>query len=904
MHVFIKRGLFIAVIFSVFFTAIHPLPVQAAAIAANGSQPATSTAFTVAREQPGDYADPVNTFSDGSPTYIFVSQVASKAGTTSVTYQGTVYPVTTIISNGNDLSTLSDASGRILRANMTIFFDAGTYNDPDSTNYYGFSQTNLSLVGLTPGTVTITRSPDVSGSTKTMERTGFQNANIYLENLIFDGGGINMVTTSRGQFFFYLAPGSAGFVMKNCTIQNVGASNSILLSNKNVAMNFYQSSGQHNLENVTFKNIKTQVNYGILSFNDATGNYFKNITISGDSAYGSSTYSIKLEHTATTNPLASVMAVFAGTLSLPTDSNHNFVYIQDFNYGKIIVPQAFRYAQVKNSNGGSNSSAIQVYQSLPAVTASRGIFDLADNSWLVQAANARSISNQLNDLLAVNTGMNSAGANAKWPKPNIKIAPTAAGEIGSFNVPAFVDTVAIAAIPTNDSLFTSTTLVPFSAAGTISMTANTKLYNFDFASKANYTLQEVAAHRGLSYVTLKDPNETSGITGYPVYSTYGYKVNDVAPLFSNASPTSFSNCNFTSLVNEIQITPPSSTTLLIGDSVQLKATLSADDANSFTGTGFNGISRDTADDQTIHWYSSNPSVASVDLASGLVTAIGEGTVTIFAKAMDAYNQGEIEKPFASIQFEDSFPTATPTFTETPTSTKTPTPTHTLTPTNTVTPTMTVTPTPTLTVTPTRTSTAQPGPHPTVTLRFTPTVNESFAVMNALGIPITGFAPNTMTLLPLQSMNEQYQSMSDLWLEIPSQNVQMNIVGVPLQNGTWNISWLGEDAGYLEGSAFPTLNGNSILTGHNYLSSGLPGPFVHLKDLKYGDQVIVHAFGAQYLYQVQTIDYLQPGDVKKLFKHEETPWLTLLTCDQYDVSLGIYRTRIAVRAILVNEKPEK
>jgi len=206
--------------------------------------------------------------------------------------------------------------------------------------------------------------------------------------------------------------------------------------------------------------------------------------------------------------------------------------------------------------------------------------------------------------------------------------------------------------------------------------------------------------------------------------------------------------------------------------------------------------------------------------------------------------------------------------------------------------------------PTRTSTAQPGPHPTATLRVTPTVNESFAVMNALGIPITGFAPNTMTLLPLQSMNEQYQSMSDLWLEIPSQNVQMNIVGVPLQNGTWNISWLGEDAGYLEGSAFPTLNGNSILTGHNYLSSGLPGPFVHLKDLKYGDQVIVHAFGAQYLYQVQTIDYLQPGDVKKLFKHEETPWLTLLTCDQYDVSLGIYRTRIAVRAILVNEKPEK
>jgi LPXTG-site transpeptidase (sortase) family protein len=147
-------------------------------------------------------------------------------------------------------------------------------------------------------------------------------------------------------------------------------------------------------------------------------------------------------------------------------------------------------------------------------------------------------------------------------------------------------------------------------------------------------------------------------------------------------------------------------------------------------------------------------------------------------------------------------------------------------------------------------------------------------------------------------------MSDLWIEIPSLNVKMNIVGVPLNNGTWDISWLGENAGYLVGSAYPTLNGDSILTGHNYLPSGLPGPFVHLKDLKYGDQVIVHAFNARFTYQVQRLDYLQPGDVKKLFKHEETPWLTLLTCDQYDATLGTYRVRIAVRAVLIDEKAEK
>jgi LPXTG-site transpeptidase (sortase) family protein len=175
---------------------------------------------------------------------------------------------------------------------------------------------------------------------------------------------------------------------------------------------------------------------------------------------------------------------------------------------------------------------------------------------------------------------------------------------------------------------------------------------------------------------------------------------------------------------------------------------------------------------------------------------------------------------------------------------------------------------------------------------------------ALGIPITGFAANHLTLLPQQLLEEQYQSMRDLWIEVPSQNIRMNILGVPLINGTWDVSWLGENAGYLEGSAYPTLNGNSVLTGHNYLSSGLPGPFVHIKDLKFGDLVIVHAFGAQYIYQVQTIDYLQPGEVKKLLKHEETPWLTLLTCDQYNNAVGTYQIRVAVRAALITEKAGK
>ena len=126
-------------------TLNHP-PVNAAVIYDSSLvQPTIPNTFSVAQEQSTDYLNPSNSYDDDNPTYIFVTQDSTKAGTTSITYKGISYPVTTLISTGNDLSKLSDASGSILRANMTIFFDAGTYNDPDGDNYFGFSKQNLFL---------------------------------------------------------------------------------------------------------------------------------------------------------------------------------------------------------------------------------------------------------------------------------------------------------------------------------------------------------------------------------------------------------------------------------------------------------------------------------------------------------------------------------------------------------------------------------------------------------------------------------------------------------------------------------------------------------------------------------------------------------------------------------------
>ena len=171
---------------------------------------------------------------------------------------------------------------------------------------------------------------------------------------------------------------------------------------------------------------------------------------------------------------------------------------------------------------------------------------------------------------------------------------------------------------------------------------------------------------------------------------------------------------------------------------------------------------------------------------------------------------------------------------------------------------------------------------------------------AAAVPATGFAPNRVTLLPPQTVS--YAAMGDLWLEIPKLGVQMNIVGVPQSgNGTWDVSWLGQDAGWLNGSAFPTWSGNSVLTGHVWNADNTPGPFRYLNTLWWGDKVIIHASGTQYIYEVRSVQQVSPGSTAAMMKHEDLPWVTLVTCRGYDAATNSYQYRVLVRAVLVAVK---
>jgi LPXTG-site transpeptidase (sortase) family protein len=203
---------------------------------------------------------------------------------------------------------------------------------------------------------------------------------------------------------------------------------------------------------------------------------------------------------------------------------------------------------------------------------------------------------------------------------------------------------------------------------------------------------------------------------------------------------------------------------------------------------------------------------------------------------------------------------------------------------------------------------------------------------ALGVaplPDTGFAPGVEHALPAQPAEKAYVDLlgvtaSEAWqsprqgadrfvvqstprgdnfvLEIPSLGLELPIVGVPLSEDGWDVRWLGSQAGWLQGTAFPTWAGNTAITAHVWDADNNPGPFVDLGTLQHGDEIIIHAWGLVHTYEVRGVERVRPDDLRAL-PHEDYDVLTLLTCQGFDETKGAYDWRLAVRAVLMDVEVE-
>jgi len=181
-----------------------------------------------------------------------------------------------------------------------------------------------------------------------------------------------------------------------------------------------------------------------------------------------------------------------------------------------------------------------------------------------------------------------------------------------------------------------------------------------------------------------------------------------------------------------------------------------------------------------------------------------------------------------------------------------------------------------------------------------TGNRSNANFVASALPSTGFPQGQVTSLPKQPLSKQYAS-TDLTLDIPALKVNTAIVGVPQSGDGWDVTWLGNNAGWLNGTAFPTWSGNSVITGHVWNADNTPGIFVNLKQLHYGADILIHAFGQTYTYEVRENRLVWPDQSEIVLQHEDQPYLTLLTCEDYNMLFTTYSFRRMVRAVLISVK---
>lgn len=168
------------------------------------------------------------------------------------------------------------------------------------------------------------------------------------------------------------------------------------------------------------------------------------------------------------------------------------------------------------------------------------------------------------------------------------------------------------------------------------------------------------------------------------------------------------------------------------------------------------------------------------------------------------------------------------------------------------------------------------------------------------LPYTGFPQGFLT--ELNSPEILYSALGadsgGLQLVIPVLDVNAQIVGVPETHGEWQVEWLGSDVGYLEGTTFPTWQGNSVLTGHAYNHLGQPGVFADLDQLRYNDTITIQAWGQKYVYAVR-VRYVTSENDLAVMDHSDQTQLTLITCTGYDAENQVYPQRLVIVAVLVS-----
>ncbi|MFV0479237.1 MAG: hypothetical protein ACK5LZ_01500 [Anaerorhabdus sp.] len=581
----------------------------------------------------------------------------------SVIYQGVTFDeVSVFIAN-----TFDGAGGidQIIAENTTIFFAPGFYSVSAGNGNYGrIYKKNLSLIGLDTslhsGSVRFDFGEMSGGHPRTLIQSDFYSANIT-----FDAMNRDMKSGSYGDYYIHIPAGLGepnNIVFDNVIIQNVGKSSGFY-GRKNVAINIV------NAKDVMFNNVKllntsTYIGYAPIQVNNGASQiYFNNFEVDTTNwnAFASNSPFIKIESGATyPDALPNTSAFFTGELTFKnmTDGQKQ-VYIESYQYNTLAFPSdQYRYAQLKTMNGSATTGYILLSQSMPTLNQNYALFDLKDHSFVILDQGSGTMESQMETLYHTIGYLHFIKGITTQEEYNVKFEVT--NSFATFDIPevttisnylANLENTTFNMIPvTNrDNSIMDVEIIKYKNDYDISFPVDTAdrfvLYNFDFDTETSLTLHEVT--KGINAISPTDPYDREYLNSSAAYESYTTTKGSV---IANSTADSFANSTFTSLVNEIVIVRVSAQEEInVGDTIDLDVGLSNNISNSYTDARIlnDELNKDTVNDVgiSVEWLSMNPSIASID-QNGVVTTLSEGEAIIVAKALDSFNEGEIEKPWA------------------------------------------------------------------------------------------------------------------------------------------------------------------------------------------------------------------------------------------------------------------
>lgn len=699
------------------FALLLPIASGYAALTTTGTPPVDNNAVYQVGTTGADaaYKEATNSFNDGVTAYHFITQDTSYTNGSTIEKEFTVNGITATYSVTVHVLPAYDAAlpgaqnpgiGSLITtsvslANTTWFVDEGTYRDDTTYTAMG-DHANFSFVGQ-DGKAPVLKRAAMSdymttpvAYTEYTERHNFQKPNVYLQNLVFDNDGRELLPEaptglgkSRGEFIINLAGANTNnFVLRDATFRNVGvSSNTTNRGNKNVPINIFRNSEelnnsiQKNFENITIEDtVYTKKGLGFISSNHSSGTYIRGLTTATVNP-SLQVYPIKVEHASGTSYLTTAknQVVVEGPLALHAP----LIYIQDIRYDLNTVPADYRYVYYGGTNGGSSSPSMLVSSQYvdpitmltgAGLTASQAanyrpsVFDRQENVWLVDESMSTHVNTQFEYLrynyieksysswLGYTRGNLSFSSN----QPLINIKYIAQGPIDGFTVPNYTTyPVNITAVSGQAVSAEGTALVPVAQGATFNLgpsAANVKIYNFDFHELARYTLQEALhgtqATGTAGAVVPADPNnDLYDATLSPRLDMVAgsYAVTQTAKVTgTGVSEATFQNNKFTQLAETLSHTGQDNPlTVVEGSFLDVPVQV----ATAYTGMQPGSLLPATriqsdlgAEDQSLYYLSSDPAVFTVS-ALGRIQAISPGTAFLYVKAKDENNKGEIEKPY-------------------------------------------------------------------------------------------------------------------------------------------------------------------------------------------------------------------------------------------------------------------